>query len=545
MKLEPRLADGEAALGAGEWQRARDAFEATIEGSESPEAHDGLGLALWWLRDVDGALEHRGRAFAGFRRAGETSRAARTAMWLAWEYAEALGNEPLSRGWLARAEGSVRDSSSELDRGWLAFTRARLRLDDPTAREEAAAAVVSARRSGDADLEAMALALHGLIRVAGSEVDGGMSDLDEALVIATGGEVSDQAVFGDVCCMATRAAEEAGDVSRLMRWNEVVMAFMERSGHLPLLTFCGTCCAEVLLANGQLEEAEGWLARSLGELEATGHRARCVHPAAKLAELRILQGRVEEAERLLAGYEEQPDAQRAVAAVHLAKGETAVAAALLLRRLHQTGEGMLAVPLLSLLVQVQVAQPDPVTAAVTAGRLESIAVRVAQPRVTALAGLARGRAELAAGRDEPARRHLESAVESFVGLRMPLETASARIELARALRNEQPEVAANEARLAMAAAESAGAGHLADRAAALVRELGGPARTGPKGVGLLTAREIEVLRLLRDGLTNAEIAARLYISTKTAGNHVSNLLAKLQLRSRQEAAVYATRYLDP
>ena len=50
-----------------------------------------------------------------------------------------------------------------------------------------------------------------------------------------------------------------------------------------------------------------------------------------------------------------------------------------------------------------------------------------------------------------------------------------------------------------------------------------------------------MLGLLGEGLTNAEIAARLYISTKTAGSHVSNLLAKLQLRSRQEAAAYAVR----
>jgi DNA-binding NarL/FixJ family response regulator len=60
---------------------------------------------------------------------------------------------------------------------------------------------------------------------------------------------------------------------------------------------------------------------------------------------------------------------------------------------------------------------------------------------------------------------------------------------------------------------------------------------------VLSKRESEVLALLGEGLTNSEIAARLFISTKTAGNHVSNLLAKLNLRSRTEAAAYAVRYL--
>jgi len=124
---------------------------------------------------------------------------------------------------------------------------------------------------------------------------------------------------------------------------------------------------------------------------------------------------------------------------------------------------------------------------------------------------------------------------------MPLDAARARIELARVIAEGDPPVAAREARVASESLERLGARREADEAAALVRDLGGPARTGPKDVGLLTAREREVLELLGDGLSNAEIAARLFISTKTAGNHVSNLLAKLHLRSRQEAAAYAVR----
>ena len=57
----------------------------------------------------------------------------------------------------------------------------------------------------------------------------------------------------------------------------------------------------------------------------------------------------------------------------------------------------------------------------------------------------------------------------------------------------------------------------------------------------LTPREREVAALLAEGLTNAEVARRLYISTKTAAVHVSNILAKLGMGSRAEVAAWAVR----
>jgi DNA-binding NarL/FixJ family response regulator len=534
-------ARGVSALRERDWETARTAFEEALSGSDTPEVHDGLGLALWWLRDVDAAIAHRERAYAAFRARGDPA-ALRAALWLATEYREAVGNEPASRGWLARAERLVADLPDGPHTGWLALTRGRLRPNPADAVQDAEAAIAAGRERGDPDLEASGIALLGLALVDGGDVELGLTRLDEAMAAATGGEVTDPAVFGDVCCLVTRAAEDAGEMTRLMKWNEVVMGFMERSGHAGLLEFCGTCCAEVLIATGQLEEAEGWLARTLGELEGTGHRARCIHPAAKFAELRMLQGRVEDAERLLAGYEDRTDALRATARLHLVRGEPAIAAAILHRRLNQVGDGLLAVPLLALLVEVQVARGDASSARESAERLAAIARSTGQPRQLAVADLALGRAARAAG-EGAAREHLEAAVVAFSELPMPLEAASARIELATLLADAEPEVAANEARLAVEAAERAGAGALADRAAALVRDLGGPARTGPKLLGLLSKRETEVLRLLGEGLTNAEIAARLFISTKTAGNHVSSVLAKLNLRSRSEAAAYAVRYL--
>lgn len=532
-------ARGEEALANGDWSVAADAFERALATDDVPEIHDGLGRALWWLRDLDRSIAEREAAYAGFRKRGDDVRAVRIALWLAREYLEAVGNEPVSRGWLARADGIVRDLPDGSERGWLALTRGRLALNPASSLDDAVTAVAAGKQSRDADLEATALALRGLAELALGEVEAGMTTLDEAMVAATSGEVEDPVVFGDVCCLVTRAAEEAGDVARLERWNEVVMTFMQRTGHPPLLEFCGTCCAEVLLAGGELDEAEGWLTRTLAELEGRGHRARCIHPAAKLAELRLLQGRIEEAQRLLEGFEDRPDALRATAAVKLAGGDTAVAAALLHRRLGQVGESLLAAPLLALLIEVQLAQGDRTGAAATAERIRALADRSGWPRTRALADLTEGRT---AGDAARARAALTSAVEAYDRLGMPLDAARARLALAEVLRGAEPPVALHEAQLAFGVFDRSGATALADRTAALVRDLGGPARTGPKMIGLLTKREREVLALLGEGITNAEIAARLFISSKTAEHHVGNVLAKLHLRGRAEAAAFAQRY---
>jgi DNA-binding CsgD family transcriptional regulator len=82
-------------------------------------------------------------------------------------------------------------------------------------------------------------------------------------------------------------------------------------------------------------------------------------------------------------------------------------------------------------------------------------------------------------------------------------------------------------------------GWRASQAAALARRLH-PMATAPSD-GLLTNREREVAALLAEGLTNGQIAQRLYISTKTASVHVSNILAKLGMASRAEVAAWAVR----
>jgi DNA-binding NarL/FixJ family response regulator len=537
------VAQGYEALATGDWPAARAAFEAAVGAAELPEALDGLGRALWWLRDAEQAVVFRERAYSGFRRDGELARAARVALWLSREYALVWGNNAAANGWLARAERLLADVAPDAEQGWLELARAERAREPSTAAGLAASALRVAVDAGDADLELRALAQLGLAEVSLGEVDSGLGRLDEAMAAATGGEGATLETFADVCCTLMLACELAGDVERPQQWSQVFEAFVRKYDHVSLLAFCRTCCADVYAANGRVDAAEEELHAALRELRDAGHRSRCVHPAARLAEIRVHQGRFEEAEQLLSGFEGEPEAVQAAVSLRLARGEPAAATAILESRLLELPRSsLLAAPSLAQLVEAAIAARDLESARRAAGELEAIAQTSGRERVAALAALAQGR--IAATTDDPhAVELLQRAVNLFAALPSPLAAAQARLELARAYAGSAPEVAVDLARRARAELEALGALREADAAAALMRELGAKGPSGPRDFGLLSRRELEVLRLVGDGLTNGEIASRLYISPKTAEHHVGRIYSKLHLRTRTELAAYAVRNL--
>jgi DNA-binding CsgD family transcriptional regulator len=310
------------------------------------------------------------------------------------------------------------------------------------------------------------------------------------------------------------------------------------------MSFCGCCSAEALIAGGRIEDAERELARALHLAEQSGTHGRCVDPRARLADLLVRQGRFEEAEQLRPGADGDGWTVRARAVLHLARGEPGAAAVVLERRLRQISrESLLAVTVLDLLVQARLAEGALEAAAEAAGALEAAASSSDVDRVSAYAERALGRVALAAQADGGLGR-LERAIALFGRLGMDLEVGRTRLDLARGLRGIDRQAAIAEGRSAMSALHHARAKYERDIAAALLRELGDESRpVAAHQVGELTSREDEVLRLLGEGLTNAEIAGRLFISTKTAGNHVSNILMKLGLRNRSQAAAVARTHL--
>ena len=477
----PAPSTGWDALRAAEWKEARAAFESELAAVETASALDGLARARWWMSDISGAVEAWERAYTACRRDGQDEAAAHLAVLLSREHAEGLGNDALANGWLARAKDVLADHPDSVEWGWVALVESERAVDPKHALEHAERALAVARRTRDADLELAALGRAGLAEIALGLVEEGMTRFDAGMAASAAGESPDLRTLGDLYCAANLAAEITLDMSRFEQWTGAVMGFMQRTGHPDLLTFCGTCCAEVCRAAGRWDDGEGWLTRTLSQLEQSGQKARCVHPATRLAKFRISQGRLEEADQLLRGYEDLPGAVQAMVALHMARGQTALAAARLHRRLNELGrDNLVALPLLAQLVEVQLAQPDPAGAAETADAIEAIAIRSGQPRAEAEAGLALGSVRGATGDVSGARLHLDRSLGLFVRLRMPHAASRVHLALARILADSDPDSAVEEARLALRTFEDLGARHDADRAAALLRSLGVAGRTGPK-----------------------------------------------------------------
>jgi DNA-binding CsgD family transcriptional regulator len=323
-------------------------------------------------------------------------------------------------------------------------------------------------------------------------------------------------------------------VVRAEQWMAVIDRFVKRSGYVLVSTMCRMHYGGILTAVGRWSEAEQELLAALRVSERS-YRALRMFPLVRLAELRVRQGRFEEAQRLLDGIEFHPAARRSLAAIALAQGDLGLAEDLLALCLDGERQGDPAcAPTLDLLVDVRVARGDDAGVRETLDALAALAADSGNERARAFAAFASGRVGNAAA-------DLQAALEGFAAMDLAFEATRARLSLARALAPEHPHAALAEARIALRDCERLGAAREADAAAALLRELGAGSRTSPRTKGTLTARETEVLMLLAEGLSNAEIAERLVISRRTAEHHVASILAKLGLRSRAEAAAYAVR----
>jgi DNA-binding CsgD family transcriptional regulator len=376
--------------------------------------------------------------------------------------------------------------------------------------------------------------------------------LDEAMAASLGGECENLRTVVYTSCNMISACSQVAGVERAAQWIHAGDDFARRYGSPHLYTTCRTYYGTILFETGDWPGAERQLTAALASAR-TAERALYAEALARLAELKLAQGRLDEAERLLAGFEDESSCASVLAAICLARADPVSAETILNRRLRElerperpgpypagASSCLEAAVLLELLAAAQFAKGALAEARTTIERLVELGEQAGCDVIVARSARAVGRLLLAEGEAEAAADRLEQALIIFARLNVRLEAARTHLLLASVLRDRG--AAAREARAALDAFERLGAGTDADRAAGLLRSLGEKAaRRGQRDAGVLTKREREVLDLLAEGLTNKELAERLFLTRKTVEHHVHSILVKLGLRSRAEAAAYAVR----
>lgn len=547
------LADeGRKAFERGDAARSQRAFEAALDGGESGELLEGLARARYLAGDYRASIAAHERAFVAYQDEGDILAAIRTARISSWLHVNVFGEFAVAGGWLSRAERLLEHGGKDVERGWVEVTHATREPYGEVRERRLLDAWELGRSCGDRDLECAALARLGEARALTGRVEEGMLAFDEALTAVCAGEVRDLYVVESVFCALFLTCERVHDVVRAQEWLRAAGELVTRRNLVCVGPLCRAHYGGILTAAGHWEQAESELDEA-SRVFAGGYAAARAIVLVRLADLRVRQGRLEDAAILLEGLDQLPDAARPLAALHLARGQTARARDLLERRLDapespapwpigttSPSPPAVAGPLLALLADACLADGDVVAATEAGERLAEAADAHPSPYLRALLARSRGRVCLASGSGE-ARRWLREALELFAVGQLPVDRARVQLDLAKAVAHDQPDVAVAEARAALEVFEKAPALRDSDEAAALLRSLGTTERRSPRLHSTLTKREAEVLELLAHGLTNAQIAERFFITPKTAEHHVGHILAKLGLPSRAAAAAYAVR----
>jgi DNA-binding NarL/FixJ family response regulator len=255
----------------------------------------------------------------------------------------------------------------------------------------------------------------------------------------------------------------------------------------------------------------------------------------QLAELYRLSGQFAKAEEAYRAASQwgQP-LQPGLALLRLAQGRVDAAAAAIRTALDQAQDRLTRARLLGAYVEIMLAADDLPAARTATDELSEIAADLGMPFLHAVAAHATGAVLLAEGDPRAALATLRQAWTTWQQLQAPYETARARVLIGlthRALGDtDTTELELDTARRVF---RQLGAAPELARVEALSR------MAAPSAAGGLTAREVQVLRLVAAGKSNRAIAAELVISEHTVARHVQNIFAKLDISSRSAATAFA------
>ena len=476
--------------------------------------------------------------------AGDVAGAVRAAFRLSM-IAGTAGDPSASAGWVASAERLLQQlPEGSVESGYVAFARMfghlrAGRIED--AHRSALAAADAGRRHRDPGLVAMGLCSQGRLSIYSGQVPTGLTLLDEAMVEAAAGAL-DPVTVGHVYCTAIEGCQEVSDIGRVAEWTELLRRWCAERPDL--VVFTGQCSlhrAQILRARGAWVEALEEFDAAITRYERAGAADAVGQAAYERGDLLRIRGDLDAAEgsfRLSA--DRGVDPQPGLAELWLARGATPAATGAVTRLLAETSGGPARSRVLPGAVRVLAATGDPAAAREAAGELADLAAAFGTEALRAEAALAAATAARAGGDASGALQHLRRARRLSTHLDLPYVGALARVGTGLALRSLGDEESSRQELLAgRAALVALGARLDLAELDALDRRPDTPSADRPGG---LSAREVEVLRLVASGRGNAQIAADLVISERTVARHLSNIFTKLGVGSRTAAAAFAHRH---
>ncbi|WP_308257878.1 response regulator transcription factor [Pseudonocardia lacus] len=526
------LDSGRAANRRRDW---RDAFAELSAADREQPLHaadlESLAMSAYMLGRDDDARRALERAYAVHVDQDDAAGAARCAFWIS------LGL--LSVGESARANGWARRADRLLDRMGHVCVEHGYRLvlgvlaedGDP----DAALSIADiGERFHDADLVAFALYARGDALVKRGRVGPGLALFDEAMVAVLAGELSSALLTGLIYCLVIGRCEEVYEVGRTREWTDALTRWCEAQPQM--VNFTGTCLVH---RAGSLQLRGAWPAAVAAARQAC-RRFVSGGPGVgaaryRLGEIHRLRGELAAAEEAFReaserGWQPQPG----LSLLWLAQDRTANAAAAIRRVLAETADRLARARLLPACVEIMLAAGDVAQARAAGQELTGIAGEHGSTALVAMARYATGAVALAEGDPAAALLALREAGRLWHEVEAPYEVARTRTLIGLACRRlDDEDSAAWEFAAARDCFARLGAAPDLARLTALV----GPGP--PDCPGGLTARELEVLRLVAAGRSNRVIAELLVLSERTVDRHVSNILTKLDVPSRTAATAFA------
>jgi DNA-binding CsgD family transcriptional regulator len=479
------------------------------------------------------------RAHLAYLNIGEALRAVHCAFWIGHNMLF-RGETVRAGGWFARAQRLLeQDGRDSVERGWLlvpAWLEQMARGDWEAGCATAAEAAAIGERFGDADLVWLARDDQGRALLAQGRVEDGLRLIDEALVVATGGQLS-PVVTGIVYCNTIAFCRNAYEIRRAREWTDALTRWCESQPEM--VAHNGLCLvhrAEIMQLQGAWDEALQEAGRAAERFtEGVLNQIACGAALYRQGEIHRLRGEPDAAEaayREATRYGSEP--QPGLALLRMAQGNRDAAAAGIRRAVGETTSPLKRAALLSAYVEIMLDAEDVETARSACRQLEEIAQRQGSDALQAMSAYARAIVALADGDPQAGLAAARRSAQMWQKLTAPYEAARCRVLVGLACRSLGDEdTAAMELEAARGVLAQLGAVPALARVEALMPSSGLPSAHG------LTARELEVLRLVAAGKTNRQVASALVISERTVARHIQNIFAKLRVSSRTEASAFA------